>query len=265
MNVKKWGLVALVAMLVAAVGLVGCSSQGGSAKAGSMKLLKEGTLTVGTSPDYPPFEFLENGDQYAGYDIDLIKAVGDKLGLKVEYKTIQFDGIIAAVVAGGQCDVGISGFSIDPDRAKEIDFTDGYYTDDIAIAATKGGDITSANVDTALNAAGIVIAVQSGTTGETFAQENYPNATVQAYGNGNDIFAAMQAGQVQAACTNKSVVDQMIATAYTDAEVVKNVATGEEYAIVVSKDNPELTKAINGALADLKKDGTIDKLMSKYF
>lgn len=239
------------------------SASASAAAEGEVTLVTEGRLTIATSPDYPPFENLENGE-YVGLDIEIAKAVAEKLGLEPEFKTLQFDAIIPAIAAGGQADMGISGFSVDPDRAKEIDFSSTYYIDDQAIAVMKGGTITEANADEALNADGVKIAVQSGTTGESYVQENFPKATAQPYGNSTDAFAAMQSGQADAVCTNKAVVEKMIADAYQDAEVVKSIATGEEYAIVVSKDNAALTEAINGALAELAADGTIDQLIEKY-
>ena len=226
-----------------------------------MKLLTAGKLVVGTSPDYPPFENLE-GDEYVGLDIAIIKAIGAKMGLEVEFKNLQFDAIIPAVAAGGQVDLGISGFSVDPERAKEIDFSDSYYIDDQAIAVMKDSGITADDVDAKLAEA--KIAVQSGTTGEAYVQENYPKATAQPYGNSTDAFAAMQSKNADAVCTNKAVVEKMLATAYTDATIVKQIATGEEYAMVIAKDNPALTCAVNAALAELKADGTIDKLIEQY-
>lgn len=293
---KKYIALVAVACMVAALALFGCSSGGSSSSASSassasgsssassgsasassasassaassassdtVKLLADGSITFATSPDYPPFENLENG-QYVGLDIEIAKAVADKMGLKPEFKTLQFDAIIPAIASGGQADVGISGFSVDPERAKEIDFTNSYYIDDQAVAVMKGGAITADNADAELNKKGVIIAVQSGTTGEAYVQENYPNATAQPYGNSTDAFAAMQSGQANAVCTNLAVVNKMIQTAYQDAQTVKTVATGEEYALVVSKDNPALTKAINAALADLKADGTIDRLIEQY-
>ncbi|MBO4352025.1 MAG: amino acid ABC transporter substrate-binding protein, partial [Eggerthellaceae bacterium] len=254
-------VLAAVGVMIAALGIFGCSSGSSSASASASSsasasasgsasassaaadqivLLQDGKLVVGTSPDYPPFENLENGE-FVGLDIEIAKAIGEKLGLEVEFKTLQFDAIIPAVAAGGQVDMGISGFSVDPERAKEIDFSDSYYIDDQAIAVMKGGDITADNADEALNAEGVIVAVQSGTTGEAYIQENYPNATAQPYGNSTDAFAAMQAGQANAVCTNKAVVEKMLKDAYQDAEVVKSIATGEEYAIVISQDNPALT------------------------
>ena len=147
MKVSKYLVLALLGVMVAALALVGCSSgsssksasasassasasasassasaSASSAAAGDIKLIANGKLTIATSPDYPPFENLENG-QYVGLDIEIAKAVAKELGLEPEFKTLQFDAIIPAIAAGGQADIGISGFSVDPERAKEIDFT----------------------------------------------------------------------------------------------------------------------------------------------
>ena len=295
MKMRKLIVLAAMALAVVALALVGCSSGSSSSAsassasasasseaasasseaasesseaasseaAGDYQLLTAGKLTIATSPDYPPFENLE-GDEYVGLDIEIAKAVAEKLGLEAEFKTLQFDAILPAISAGGQADIGISGITVDPERAKEVDFSATYYIDDQAIAVMKDSTVTEENAEEALNADGIKIAVQSGTTGETYIQENFPNATAQPYGNSTDAFAAMQSGQADAVCTNKAVVESMIADAYKDAQVVKSAATGEEYAVVVSKDNPQLTAAINAALAELVADGTIDDLTKQY-
>lgn len=88
---------------------------------------------------------------------------------------------------------------------------------------------------------------------------------IQPYGNSTDCFAAMQSGQASAVCTNKAVVEKMIKDAYQNAEIVATSATGEEYAIVVSKDNPQLTEALNAALQKLKDNGKLDELTAKWF
>ncbi len=283
MKMKKLGALVACGALVASLGLVGCSSNSGSSASSSssasaassasssaaastedIELLNDGQLTVILSPDYPPFENIENGE-LEGFEVDLFKAVAEEMGLEYNPVQMQFDTIIPAITAGGQGDVGASGFSVDPDRAKEIDFTESFYVDDQAVAVMKGAGITEENAATELNKEGVIIAVQTGTTGETYAQENFPNATIQGYGNSTDCFAAMQSGQATAVCTNLAVVDRMIETAYNDAEVVVEVATGEEYAAVVSQDNPALTEKINEALSTLEENGTIKELQDKWF
>lgn len=281
MKMKKLGALVACGALVASLGLVGCSSTSSNSASSSssaassasssaaastedIELLNDGQLTVILSPDYPPFENIENGE-LEGFEVDLFKAVAEEMGLEYNPVQMQFDTIIPAITAGGQGDVGVSGFSVDPDRAKEIDFTESYYIDDQAVAVMKGAGITEENAATELNKEGVIIAVQTGTTGETYAQENFPNATIQGYGNSTDCFAAMQSGQATAVCTNLAVVDRMIETAYNDAEVVVEVATGEEYAAVVSQDNPALTKKIDEALSTLEENGTIKELQDKWF
>lgn len=280
MSKKKWLALVVAGALAAALALVGCASgnsgsgsasgsasasASGSASASTeMKLVKEGKLLIATSPDFPPFENLENGEM-VGLDIEIGKAVAEKLGLEPEFVSLQFDSILTAVAAGTQADVGISGLTVDPERAKTVDFSDSYYVDDLSIAAMKNNaDITADNADEALNKEGVVIAVQSGSSGETYVKENYPKATVQPYGNSTDAFAALQSGQANAVCTNKAVVERMLANAYTDAQVVKSIATGEEYAVAVAQENKALTSAINKALEELQADGTIDALVAKY-
>lgn len=280
MSKKKWLALVAAGALAAALALVGCASgnsgsgsasgsasasASGSASASTeMKLVKGGKLLIATSPDFPPFENLENGEM-VGLDIEIGKAVAEKLGLEPEFVSLQFDSILTAVAAGTQADVGISGLTVDPERAKTVDFSDSYYVDDLSVAVMKNNaDITADNADEALNKEGVVIAVQSGTSGETYVKENYPKATVQPYGNSTDAFAALQSGQANAVCTNKAVVERMLANAYTDAQVVKSIATGEEYAVAVARENKALTAAINKALEELQADGTIDDLVAKY-
>lgn len=268
----KKKLVAFAAAALMVVALAGCSSSSTSGStsgsssdsskttATEMALVNAGTLTVGTSPDYPPFENLEN-DEIVGFEVDLVNAVAQKLNLQVEYKSMNFDSIIAAVEAGTQIDMGMSGFSVTPERAKEIDFTTSFYTDDLGVATLKNGNFTT---EDSLNAEGVKIAVQSGTTGESAMKENYPKAEVVSYSSSNDIFAALSAGKADAACTNISVVGAMLNGSYSDCALVKKISSGEDYALVISKTNPVLTEKVNAALDELTKDGTLDKLLTKW-
>lgn len=274
-NMSRREFVGAFGAFAGMIALAGCGSSTGGNKAavsaaastaaetGDLGLVSAGKLTIGVSPDFPPFDNMENGN-YVGLDIDLAKDLADKLGLEVEYKNLQFDAIVPAVAAGGQVDLGISGITVEPDREKQVNFSDSYYIDDQCIVVMKDNTSVTADDQSALNVAGVTIAVQSGTTGESYAKENFPNATTQPYGNATDCFAAMQAGQAQAVVTNKAVGKQMIADAYTDAQVVKEIATGEEYACAVSKDNDALLSAVNDAIKQLQDDGKLDALVKKY-
>ena len=279
MNITRRQFVPLAAAsAMAAFGVAGCSNDTASTATGStpaadtgsadassdgeLTLFESGKLTFATSPDYPPFENLEDGE-YVGLDMDLGRAIADYLGLECVYTNIDFDGIIPAIVAGGQADAGLSGISITPEREEQVLFSDPYYIDNQAVAVMSDNTaITEENASEALNADTVTIAVQSGSTGADFAAENFPNAEQLAFPQFTDAFAAVSAGQANAVCGNLAVVEQMLAGAYTDQHVVLTSATGEEYAICVNKDNEALLNAINDALATLQEDGTIDELIA---
>lgn len=258
---------------VAALALAGCGGSSSSSaattesaaevEAEALELVTEGKLTVAVSPDYPPFENLE-GDEYVGLDCELATLVAEKLGLEVEFKNLQFDGIITAIAAGGQADLGWSGITIDPDRAQQVNFSDPYYTDDLCVVTMQSNtDITADNYAEALNAEGVTVSFQSGTTSEDYTLENFAAATPQAYGNATDCFAALQAGQCNAVVTNWAVGASML-DAYPEAQMVGQIATGEEYGVAVNKDNEGLLMAVNGCLEELQEDGTIDEVVTKW-
>lgn len=274
MKMKYLGTMAASAAMVGALALTGCggtNSSAGSSQSSSSSgssddysLISDGKLVVGTSADYEPFEYMEDGE-FKGFDVELAAAIADKLGLEVQYESVDFDSILPGISSGTKYDVGVASITVTPAREKEVDFTDSYYMDDQAIV-TMADDtsITADNYEDVLNDSATKIAVQSGSTAESFAKENFPNATIVPFKNATDCFAAVQSDQADAVVTNRSMAAQMVAGAYTNEHVIKQISTGEEYAIAVSKDNPGLTKKINEALKELTDDGTIDELMTKY-
>lgn len=274
MKLKKWAALAATGALAASLALFGCSSGGQSEQKDEQQaggeeaaytLVQDGKLTVITSADWEPLEFFQDGsDEIVGFDVDIVRAIAEEMGLELDIKNMKFDGLLTAIAAGGQADLAISGITVEPERAKQVDFTESYYVDDLAIAAMKGGSVNQGNAVEELNKEGVVITVQSGTSGESYCQENFPNATIQSHDNATDCFAAMQSGRANYVCTNYAVVNKMVSEAYDDAEIIFEVATGEEYAIVVSKDDPELLAAVNEAIQKLKENGTIDELKAKW-
>ncbi len=274
MKMKYLGTMAASAAMVGALALTGCggtNSSAGSSQSSSSSgssddysLISDGKLVVGTSADYEPFEYMEDGE-FKGFDVELAAAIADKLGLEVQYESVDFDSILPGISSGTKYDVGVASITVTPAREKEVDFTDSYYMDDQAIV-TMADDtsITADNYEDVLNDSATKIAVQSGSTAESFAKENFPNAVIVPFKNATDCFAAVQSDQADAVVTNRSMAAQMVAGAYTNEHVIKQISTGEEYAIAVSKDNPGLTKKINEALKELTDDGTIDELMTKY-
>ena len=266
MKKKALFLTLAVAALCALPLLASCSGGGSSDTAepaadGSYALVEDGKLTVAASLDFPPFENLNNGN-VEGFEVDLMKAISDKLGLECNYlPTMKFDTIIPALVAGGTADVGVSGFTITPEREEEVDFSTPFCDTNQCIVVLNGSDITD---ETQL--AGKRIGAETGTTGLTWSKENLADAQdIVAFDEYPAVFAALQSGQVAAAVLDKPVADYYIKVAYSDCQVVKEIPTGEQYGIALSKENPNLTAAINDAIAELQADGTIAELNQKWF
>ena len=272
-KMKKLGAVAASLAFAGALALTGCGNSdapadaAGSADASgsdTMQLVTDGTLTIGTSAEYEPFEYMEDGE-YKGFDLELAQAIADDLGLELKIENVDFDTIVPGVASGTKYDMGIAAITATPEREKEVGFTDSYYMDDQAIVTMADNTaITGDNYADALNAEGVKIAVQSGSTAEAFAKENFPNAELVPFKNATDCFAAVQSSQANALVTNRSVAAQLVATSFSNEQVIKQISTGEEYAIAVNKDNTALLDALNDSIAKLTEDGTVDELMTKY-
>lgn len=272
-KMKKLGAVAASLAFAGALALTGCGNSdapadaAGSADASgsdTMQLVTDGTLTIGTSAEYEPFEYMEDGE-YKGFDLELAQAIADDLGLELKIENVDFDTIVPGVASGTKYDMGIAAITATPEREKEVSFTDSYYMDDQAIVTMADNtEITGDNYADVLNAEGVKIAVQSGSTAEAFAKENFPNAELVPFKNATDCFAAVQSSQANALVTNRSVAAQLVATSFSNEQVIKQISTGEEYAIAVNKDNTALLDALNDSIAKLTEDGTVDELMTKY-
>lgn len=272
-KMKKLGSVAASLAFAGALALTGCGNSdapadaAGSADASgsdTMQLVTDGTLTIGTSAEYEPFEYMEDGE-YKGFDLELAQAIADDLGLELKIENVDFDTIVPGVASGTKYDMGIAAITATPEREKEVGFTDSYYMDDQAIVTMADNtEITGDNYADALNAEGMKIAVQSGSTAEAFAKENFPNDELVPFKNATDCFAAVQSSQANALVTNRSVAAQLVATSFSNEQVIKQISTGEEYAIAVNKDNTALLDALNDSIAKLTEDGTVDELMTKY-
>ena len=123
--------------------------------------------------------------------------------------------------------------------------------------------VTPANF-TGRNTADATIIVQSGSTAEAFAQENFPKAKIVPYKDATECFSALQSDKGDAVVTNRSVASQLTAEQFNSCQTIKQISTGEEYAIAINQGNTKLKDDINQAIKDLTDDGTVDALMAKY-
>lgn len=265
---RLWALIAALALVIGTLGLAACGSDddettgsgGGetTAAAGAdLGLQTDGTIAIGTDTPYPPFEFGKAPD-YQGFDIDLMNAIAEGLGVETEYQDTAFDTIFTDL-ASGSFDAVISASTITPERQQQVDFSDPYYSADQAIVATSDSDVASVEDLADLN-----VAAQNGTTGLTFAQDETDAANVQGFPQGPDVINAVKAGQVDAGILDLPVAQDGVEKT-SGIEVAATIPTGELYGIAIPKDNDALREAINEQLVTLKEDGTLEQLYQKYF
>ncbi len=248
-----------------------------------IETVSDGKLIVQSDLAYAPMESVPEGktaEDAEGFEVDLVQAIADKLGLTVEWQQVQFDTIIPAVKQGGTVDLGASSFTITDERLEEIDFSEPYMDSNQAIVMQKsaassipGFDVSQDVAGTerldavkaALDVEGTKVAVQSGTTGEAWSQENLTKAETVPLADVIQCLTGLQSGLYNAVIADYPVMAYYCQESYTDLEVVAAIPTGEQYGIVVSKDNPGLKQAIDKALAELEEDGTIAQLQEKWF
>lgn len=275
---KRFSILAVCACTLCALALVlaGCGNSGsgsnananadkGSAAAssdGSMKLATDGTLTCVTEMGFQPFEFIQEGaTEPVGYDIDVANEIAKRMGLTCKFLPSQnFDTLIPTVAEGSKADIAIAGITINDERAKEIDFSDPYFTSNLAVVVK--GD--SAETLQTLDAPEKQIACQRGTTGDGWISENLTKATKKPLDDISAGLAGVNTGTYAAYVIDLPVAEKNLKDSFTDLKILEKVPTGEEYGIAISKKNPELTKAINKALGEMKADGTMDKISAKW-
>ncbi|WP_058270060.1 ABC transporter substrate-binding protein/permease [Olsenella massiliensis] len=266
-------LLACVTLLGALVGCSSLSSPGGSVSEASgpsegYVLVNPGKLTVVSDLANPPFDYFDTGSAVpVGFEVDLMQAVAQKMGLTCEYLPPQkFDSIIPMIKQGGRADVGASNFTITDERLQEIDFTDAYIDSNQGVVTSADvADAVAADYRGALDTPEATLAVQAGSTGEAWAQENLPDATIVSLDDPIAALTGVQSGLYTAAVADLPVMEYEVKNSYTALRVALQVPTGEQYGIVVSKSNPGLTAALNEALEQCQEDGTMDALKAKWF
>ncbi len=249
----KKALVLIMTLLLALMMVAGCG--GGEKKQTDIKVLR-----VGTEPTFAPFEFQKEGSkEFDGFDMDLIRAIGKQMNMKVEIVNLGFDALIPALNAGN-IDVAAAGMSITPERQKVVDMSDPYYVSGLVVVVNKDNE-TVKSVNDLQNKA---IAAQIGGTGSARAAK-IPGAKVKNFNTNTEVFLELKNKGVDAVINDKPVVEYyLVQGGKESAKIVGDTMQSESYGFSLKKNSP-LTKQINKALLDLKKNGTYDKLYTKWF
>ena len=273
MKMKKLAAVALAVVMSVSM-LAGCGSSNDKKSAESstsangtatVKTAKDGVLTMATNATFPPYESYE-GNDIVGIDADIAKAIADKLGLKIsfgfsglklEMQDMEFNSIITAVQSG-KADLGLAGMTVTDERKQSVDFTDSYATGIQSVIVKEGSSIKSID-----DLKGKKIGVQLATTGDIYAKDDFGEENVEEYNKGADAVMALTSGKIDAVIIDNQPAKAFVKT--TDGlQILDTDYVQEDYAAAIQKGNTDLLNAVNGALKELKEDGTIQKILDKY-
>ena len=219
-----------------------------------------GKLVMGTSADYPPYEWhlIKDGkDEIIGFDIDIAQAIADELGVELEVKDMDFDGLIPALTTG-KIDIIIAGMNATEERKQSVDFTDVYYTQtDIVVIRKEDADKFTSE-DSLKTAA---LATQKATVQETYLLETFPDAEIQSVPKWNTAIMSLTTGKVDAVMMVDTVAKQFIAQ--NDDLMVANFdinSTPNAAAIAVAKNGGDFLETVNHIVNEMKESGKIEEL-----
>lgn len=219
-----------------------------------------GKLTIGTSPDFAPYEFyhINNGNpELVGFDIALAQKIADELGLELQVVPIDFDGILMEL-QNGNIDLGISGFSPSPERAQTFDFSDIYYTGGQAFVIRK------ADADKYKDYAAfdkLPVGAQTGSIQMGLAEKNTPNANIIGLAKVTDIISEMVSGKLEGAFIEKAVAEQYIKN-YPELQIAWDVEYDTEGSAIALKKGSDLAPAVNKVISEVLADGTMDEYIA---
>lgn len=267
---------ALILAMVMALSLVACgnteepapdTTEPSDAQTEEPKLttVSEGKLTVATSPDFAPYEFYAIDDagtpQLAGFDMALAQYIADYLGLELEVVPMDFDGTIMEL-ANKAVDLGMAGYSPDPEREDAMDFSEIYYAGGQSFVCVQGNKDQFATLEDT-NKAEYQIGAQIGSIQVKLANENSPEADIVELTKVTDIIAELLAGTLDGAYIETAVAESY-AKNYPELCVVLPVPYDAEGSVVgVSKGNTELLAGVNEAIAAALADGSMDQFVAE--
>ena len=238
----------------------GAEQESADADAAVSEVLADGVLTVGTNAEFPPFEYVDDNGEPDGFDIALIKAIGEKLGVTVEVENMEFEALVSAI--GSKIDLAIAGMTVTDERQESVDFSNPYYDALQYVIVPEGSEIASFD-----DLAGKTIGVQLGTTGDFIASDDVEGANVSQYNKGVDAVNDLLNGRGDCVIIDKNPAQVFEAQFSGQIKALDGAQFGfevENYAIALPKGDAALAQQVNKALEEIKADGTFDQLVVDY-
>lgn len=252
---KLWKGLLVVAL---AVVVAGCGGNSDNANFGD-SLIEKNTITVGISPDYPPYESINTKKEMVGFDIDMMNELmkyvnvdGEEYQLK--WVKMDFDSIVTSL-KGGQIDLGVSGFTYDESR--KVEWSEPYYTSQQVVVVNKDSQLKTVD-----DLKGKKVAAQLGTTGEAEAKK-IEGADVTAIKDAQVLFQNLMAHQYDAVVIDVAVAKNYIAK-NNSLEMFDKALLEEENFIIAKEGNKAVIEKITEAVKKFKESDEFDKIEAKW-
>lgn len=224
------------------------------AACGGNKEAAQKVYVVGTNAEYPPFEYVENGE-IAGFDAEIIKEAAKRMEIEYKWLNTNFDGLIPALQTK-KVDIVIAGMSVTPEREKAVNFSVPYLTSNVAIVTNSKNPIKDMN-----DLSGKSYGVELGTTKEASARK-IDGAEVVPFSSTTGALVALKSGKIDG-----MVLDESVSSKYIEKNpelVLVGVMEGEPKAAAFNKDDKELMENFSKVLEEMITDGTVAELREKY-
>lgn len=222
-------------------------------------------LRVGCDAAFAPFTYTDDKGKLIGFDVDLITAIAKEIGYSVDIRGYPFDGIIPTLITNN-IDLIISGFTISPERAKRVDFSDPYYRCGLTFLVMKDDAQKFDSFDKIKNAE---ICTQIGTTGALYLQKTLPNPELKQFNTPPETYLELQNGGCDVVVNDRPVNDFFLAQNPKNKDIVVSrditSAQNEYYGIAVRKGNTELLTRINEGLQKVIDSGEFARISQKWF
>lgn len=222
------------------------------------KIMEKGVMTVGTEGTYQPFTYHDENDELTGYDVEVAKAIGEKMGVEVEFSEITWEGLLASL-DNGTVDLVLNQVGVTDEREEKYDFTDPYLYSYIALITT--GDNTE--IDSWESARGKKTSLNVSSNYAAIAEEYEMDITASETFS-KDI-ELLTAGRTDCVINNTIAFnDYLIQKPDVDIKIVDVQEDADTVAIPIPKGNEDLVDAVNKAIKELQDDGTLTKLSEQF-
>ncbi|MFP3153881.1 transporter substrate-binding domain-containing protein [Lachnospiraceae bacterium ZAX-1] len=250
------------------VGIMLISGCGNSKVSKLDEIKKAGKIVMYTNAEFPPYEFVQD-DEIVGVDIEIGKAIAEKIGVELEIMNADFDGIVASI-ATGKGDVGISGITINEERKGQVDFSVPYVDSVQYVILPEDSELKVVE-----DFAELALGGQTGTTGSMLIEDEIADgvlagtkAEFKSYKSAPTAMQDLITGRIAGV-----VIDELVAISIADANegykaiplIYKSGSpVTEQFGVAIKKENEDLLKIIDEAISSMLSDGSVEKYLDEY-